>query len=121
MTEVLRFGLVGVAATLVHASVYLFCLTYVTPQMANVVGFFCALAISYFGHRYFSFARTAGGAPVLRFLAVAFLGFSMNAGFVHLMDHGMDAPRLAFWCITFVTPALTYVLLKFWVFASDKS
>ena len=118
LAEALRFGAVGGLATLTHAGLYLMALGLLAPQLANLAGFVTALAVSYLGHACFSFRRDAGhrpGAP-LRFVLSAGLGFALNAGFVALATHGLGAPALGFWAIALITPALSFVLLKFWVF-----
>lgn len=117
ISEVLRFGAVGGTATLAHAVGYLLCLSILSPQVSNVCGFAIAFIISYFGHNHFSFRDSNQARPTaMRFGAVALLGFALNAWFVQFADQLLNAPKLAFWFIAFVTPALTYLLLKFWVF-----
>jgi putative flippase GtrA len=120
LIELLRFGAVGGIATLVHALGYLLALSVLAPQAANFAGFAGAVAFSYFGHRYFSFkaqdARDARPKSGLRFVIVSAIGYALNAGLVQMSDKVLGAPELGFWFIALVTPVVTFLLLKFWVF-----
>lgn len=118
LTEALRFGIVGAGATLTHAGVYVLALSMLAPQAANLAGFLAALLVSYLGHAHFSFRRAGGPRPgaQVRFGLSAGLGFVLNAGFVALATHGLDRPALGFWAIALITPALSFGLMKFWVF-----
>lgn len=122
ISELARFGAVGLLATFIHAVIYLVALRFVPPQVANIIGFACAFAVSYFGHNAFSFPDRDGGRNRAlsggRFVLVSVAGFLTNAGFVAFSEKVMNAPHLGFWFIALVTPALTFLLLKFWVFRS---
>ncbi|MEM7521031.1 MAG: GtrA family protein [Pseudomonadota bacterium] len=118
--ELLRFGGVGLAATAVHAGVYALALGFVAPQAANVFGYLCAVCLSFFGHRAITF-QGAGAArgQLWRFAAASVFGYALNAGFIAVATHILDAPPLGVWFILLVTPAITFVLLKFWVYRKD--
>lgn len=122
--EILRFGGVGVLATATHVGVYLTMLTLLPPQAANAAGFLAGVSVSYLGHTWFSFAAAAGRigrgrALAMRFIMVIALGYGLNAGWVALTTQvlGLESE----WAVLFiagVTPAITFFLLKFWVYAS---
>ena len=122
--ELARFGGVGALATAVHVSVYIACLTIMPPQVANTLGFLASVAVSYLGHTWFSFAeasQTVGRdrALTVRFLAVVAIGYGLNAGWVMLVTQGIGWPSA--WAAVFIagiTPLITFVLLKFWVYRS---
>ncbi|MDO5758452.1 MAG: GtrA family protein [Rhodobacterales bacterium] len=120
--ELLRFGSVGLLATATHALTYLALLAVTVPHIANLLGFCLALVFSYWGHSRFTFTNHKADTweerrRRLSFLAVALLGLALNTGFVHLTTLVL---RLPDWSpvilIACVTPALTYILLKLWVF-----
>jgi len=80
LTDGLRFGLVGLAATATHLAVALSVLHFGTaPVVANTLGFLVAVNVSIFGHQFFSFP---GRVPLLhgalRFVPAAVVGFLLN-------------------------------------------
>ena len=121
--EFMRFALVGGAATLVHASVYAAIVagTAIHPQLANIAGFVSALGISLFGHHHFTFRTGAGKRDLAsaswRLVVTALLGYLLNAFFVYLVADALAAdPRLPVVLMISVTPAVTYLINRGWVF-----
>lgn len=121
--ELIRFGGVGALATAVHVGIYVATLPVLPPQVANVMGFLAGVAVSYLGHTWFSFAEASkqagrGQALTARFLAVIALGYGLNAGWVAIVTQGLGwPPAWAALLIAGITPIITFVLLKFWVYA----
>lgn len=124
LSELLQFGGVGLVATGTHGAIYLVALLLVAPQVANLMGFAMALLVSYLGHSRFTFADSNKGNSknqrrVVRFGFVSGFGLAVNSGFVALTTHVLQAPPwVAVGFIAFVTPVMTYILLKFWVFGA---
>lgn len=121
----LRFGGVGMAATATHALAYLAALAVLAPQAANVVGFACAVLVSWLGHRYVTF-RNARETPVSqagpRFALTTLAGFALNAGWVALTTRVLDLPApLAVGFIVLATPVLTYLAMRHWVFDAREA
>lgn len=120
INELLRFGGVGLLATAIHALVYMAALSVAQPQLANLLGYGVAVCVSYFGHGYFSFAEgrhtRRHGDQLWRFFVTSLAGFGLNAGFVAVCTHLFHRPGLAVWFIVGVTPLLTFLALKFWVY-----
>lgn len=121
--QLVRFGLVGGTATVAHALVYAGLTTWAlaTPQTANLAGFLLAFSVSLFGHYGYTFRDTRGDRSLAgsgwRLFLAALLGYGLNAGFVHLVTAIADAdPRFALIFIVGVTPLLTYLVSRFWVF-----
>jgi putative flippase GtrA len=111
-----RFGLVGVAATAVHAVVLTLLITVgkVWPPAANLGAFLVAVGVSYLGHRNFTFQSDRPhhqGLPT--FIAVASFGAVANLGVFTLFNAALGIP----WPLTFlismatVTP-LVYLLTR---------
>jgi putative flippase GtrA len=74
MRQLMRFGIIGVLAALTHyAIVMILTNTGIQPAWANLIAFVIAFWVSYFGHRYFSFAaREVSHQQTLpRFIIVA--------------------------------------------------
>lgn len=117
-----RFGAVGVAATAVHAAIYSAATARagVPVLSANFAGFAGAFLVSYFGHRFWTFAgaRPQAASSLPRFLLVAFLGLCSNTLIAWLLVTrlGWPAPS-ALIGILFVTPMLVFVASKYWAFA----
>lgn len=90
------------------------------PQLGNVLAYLTAMATGYVLHSSWSF-RGHGGertlATKLRFLLVSLISYGLNAFWVWLLysylDLGRAAPILP---MLFVTPAVTFVLNREWVF-----
>lgn len=83
----LRFGIVGVAATLTHvlALTALVELGGVDPRLANLAGFALALPVSYLGHYHWSFRSThPHGETAMRFVIVATSSLAGSQALMHL-------------------------------------
>lgn len=123
VAQLMRFGLVGGLATIVHALVYAGLTTWAlaAPQVANLAGFLLAFSISLLGHYGYTFRDTRGNrslaASSWRLFLASLIGYALNAGFVHLVTAVAGAdPRFALIFIVGVTPLLTYLVSRFWVF-----
>ena len=123
---VLKFASVGVIATLIHAGIYSACLglELLSPQFANLAAYFVALCFSYAGQRgwTFSHVETQDNATTkAKFFLSSLLAYVLNAAWVAITTQYLELPGYyALAGILFITPASTYLLLKFWVFV-DKS
>ncbi|MEL7349081.1 MAG: GtrA family protein [Pseudomonadota bacterium] len=72
--RIMRFGAVGIAATLTHLGVLfgLVELAGVAPSLANPIAVALAVPVSYFGHYHLTFGATqAHGQTMMRFAVVA--------------------------------------------------
>ncbi len=117
------FGAVGALAAFTHYCIAVL-LEYLdaSAHVANVSGFLCAFPVSYFGHRFFSFAsQSAPHKQALpKFFLVAVTGFVAN----HLMLLALLIfTPLPFWlalAIVMVIVAMsTYLMSRFWAFKSE--
>jgi putative flippase GtrA len=123
MRQLMRFGIIGVLAALTHyAIVMILTNTGIQPAWANLIAFVIAFWVSYFGHRYFSFAaREVSHQQTLpRFIIVAVFGFILNETLLLLMLHFTSvtiAIGLPF--IILLTAIFTFVLSR--QFAFDTS
>jgi len=113
-----RFGLVGVAATAVHAAVGLILngVLGVAPLWANLVAFLCALCVSFLGQTRLTFPdREADSAAFLRFSVVAVTALGLNQAIVWVVTSLFGGPYwLALTVIVTTVPAFTFALLKLW-------
>lgn len=117
-----RFAVVGTAATLTHFLTVvglIDVLGFPIASIANVFGVLTGSAVSYVGNYFWTFRR--GGAHLVRIarFAVAYgVVFSLN-GVVMLLaaDIGGIPYRIPLALMLVVTPILTFLLNRFWVFA----
>ena len=113
-----RFGMVGVVATAVHATVGLGLEigAGAHPFWANLIAFSCALGVSFLGQMKLTFPdRVADGSAFTRFAAVALLGLGLNQLIVWVVTSQLGRPYwLALTIILFTVPVVTFVMLKFW-------
>jgi len=123
----LKFFSIGAIATLVHGVVFslLIALQISAPQLANFFAYILALTVSYFGQRYWTFSKSKSNNSfnaILRFICVSFLGYALNAVWVYTATKALGlSPYYALLGIGLLTPAMTFLLLKFWVFNEDKN
>ena len=121
----LRFGLVGLSATLVHLTV-----AWIANQWAgfgaytaNGIGFLMAFAFSYLGHFYWTFARQSQHQRSLaRFLVVAGFGYAITNVIVWLVTDILGRPfEWALLGILLVVPPTTWLISRLWAFAPKSS
>jgi len=118
-----RFGVVGLAATLLHG-VALFCwveLAGINPVVSNALAFLTAFIVSYLGHYHWTFGSSADHVSSLsKFLLTALAGFFAN---IIIMALVTETFRLNYWIgfaiIVLTIPAMTYVISRWWVFAGE--
>ena len=120
-----RYGLVGVAATIAHFGTGLLLHEKLgwLPFWAHATGFIGGLFTAYAGHYYFTFKD--GAAHHKRF--PKFVISSLTALFLHqsgvyLFAHklGWDYKTTAGPILMVTVPLVTFVMAKFWVFAPQK-
>ena len=123
--QLFRFGQVGGFDTGLYALVYspLAGLGIVSPQIANLAGYFVAMVTGDVLHSRWSFrghgARDNAARTTSRFFIVSLVSLGLNALFVFLLT----APNMLagpWWWpllpILFVTPLVTFTLNRQWVF-----
>lgn len=120
--EFLRFGLVGIAATAVHAAVYAALVegSVLSPFRANLAAFVVAFLVSFRGHLGWTFSERMRGADRRRrtralavFLGVALVGLACNMLAVHVcVDRLRLDPLWAVGPMVLVTPVVTFALSR---------
>jgi len=121
--QLVRYGLTGLFVTACQAVIYwtLAAPVGLHPQIANGVGYLCAVGIGYVTHSAFTFRDqgTQGGhaARGARFVIVSLVSYALNALWVGLCVTWMGWPE---WspipAMLFVTPAVVFGLNRQWVF-----
>lgn len=120
LIEVVRFAIVGGGATILHSSIYVILLssTTISGQLANFCGFSFAVLFSYFGQKYFTFQYLGKKKnSALKFGLVSGFGLVLNSFWVFGAEHLLEVDsNFAVIGIATLTPLVTFVALKFWVF-----
>ncbi|MBK0399594.1 DUF2029 domain-containing protein [Limibaculum sp. M0105] len=115
--RLIRFGVVGVAATATHVLVLsgLIELAGIDPRFANIAAFMVAVPVSYLGHYYWSFGSVhPHGETLLRFIVVAVSSLLGSQG---LMLFALDILGASYW----VGVALMVVVMPLVNFAVQQA
>lgn len=117
--RMLRFGIVGVLATAVHAGVSLAALNLlsVAPVVANGLGFLVAFSVSLVGHTFFTFRKQMSVGGTLRFCLVAASAGLLSSATVLLLDQFTALPHnLVLGIGAIVTPGFSFLSHSLWTF-----
>jgi putative flippase GtrA len=118
--QVPLFAVVGVAATATHVAAALAAreLAHLSPLAANLVGYLCAVGVSYLGNARFTFRRAVWHGPqFVRFVAVSLAGLALTQGLTWLLVERLGWPFGAGLAVVAVAvPALSFVLQRVWAF-----
>ncbi len=118
--EMVRFGIVGMAATLTH---YLALILLVesgglraTP--ATGIAFLLALCVTYLGQSYFVFrAADHGTSRLARFCMVALGGLAANSAMMFVVTESLGLSyHIGFVITLMIVPTASFILSKIWVF-----
>jgi putative flippase GtrA len=115
------FGIVGVAASVVHYLVALGAMRLGagTIFLANLAGFCAAFALSYVGHYHLTFTASAAHRQALpRFFATALIGLAINTLVLALLVWLTGAENIRFVAIAILVAAgSVFLLSRRWAFA----
>jgi putative flippase GtrA len=122
VAQLARFVISGALVTALGVAVYALVALLLrwNPQLGNFLAYVVAVATGYFMHSQWSF-RGHGGerdhGTKLRFAAVSLISYALNSFWVWLLYTRLDLGRAApIVPMLFVTPAVTFVLNRQWVF-----
>lgn len=122
LKQVFRFGVVGIAATVVHFLVAVIAVQFggLAPRWANVLGFVVAFCVSFLGQWRWTFAQRAG-VPVARafalYLMVSIGGFLMNAlAYEWLLSHTAWRYDIALALVLVGVASVSFAISRWWVF-----
>lgn len=117
--RVLKFGSVGIVATLVHYGIATgFAeLGGIGMVTANLIGWVVALLVSWHGHRHFTFSKTEfGRASPLMFAAVSVFAIGVSSGVAYVMGLLAAPPYIGLLFAIGIIPAMTFLGHRFVVF-----
>lgn len=122
LAQLVRFGITGAFVTALGVVVYVLVvrLLGLHPQIGNVLAYVTAMATGYLMHSSWSF-RDHGGerthATKAKFVLVSLISYALNAFWVWLLFSYLGLGNLApIVPMLFVTPLVTFVLNRQWVF-----
>lgn len=111
--EILRFGIVGLAATAIHYSVYLLCRLMLSPGIAYTIGWIISLSCNFYLSSRFTFRQNMSLYRAGGFLSSHVINYLMHIGlfkfFLWLGISQIYAPLLVF-CV--VIP-INFILVRF--------
>ena len=122
-----RFGLVGIVATLVHISVFIFCIEIleIEPIWANFPAFGIAFIVGFSGHYHWTFKQNQHNGELLwwvnmlKFAVVSVFGLGLNSAIVYIIVNRLHLPYgYAVMLMATVVPLTAFVLSKHWAFTS---
>lgn len=117
---VLRYGVIGAAATLVHALVLSMLVNVAEwrPSLATVIGFLTAFGVSYLGHYFFTFRSRARHRHALpKYLSIAASGAALNWMIFVIVNEGLRMHYwMAFLIVVLVVPICVFFMSKHFAF-----
>ena len=122
LTQLLRFLVSGALVTGLGVGVYAFVALVLRwhPQVGNFLAYVVAMATGYLMHSRWSF-RDHGqrtNSTAVKFIVVSLISLSLNSLWVALITGPLGlGPAWPILPMLFVTPAVTFVLNRHWVFS----
>lgn len=118
--RILRFAIVGLAATVTHAGMVLLLVegSGMAPLRANFFSFLLAVLVSFAGHYHWTFTATTTYARAFpRFFTIALLGLGVSQAmmFSTVFLLGLHH-RLSLAAVVMVVPAINFLANRFWTF-----
>ena len=116
--QFLRFGLIGVANTVVHGLILVSLIEYFhfNVVMGNCAAFLTANLFSYFMNSYFTFKMQTTLFLYAKFLFASLLSLMLTLLIAWEMNHLGFHYLEGLLVIVFTVPALSYIVMKFWAF-----
>jgi putative flippase GtrA len=123
--EIIVFIIVGLTAFGVHFSVVSLLVPLgMPPLVANVVAFFTAFSVSFFGHNRWTFPARGAERPgaLRRFFVVATAGFAGNETLYWvLLTFTTLSYRVALLIVLTIIATSTMLFSKYWAFADERA
>lgn len=117
--EFIRFGLVGVANTVVHAGIVIALMEAFAPPafVANGVAFVFANLMSYALNSRFTFRTALSFSGYRRFLAVSLVSLVLTLLITSAVEYLGWHYAVGLLMVILVVPVLNYIVMKLWAFA----
>lgn len=120
--QLVRFIITGALVTALGVGIYAFVALLLRwhPQVGNLLAYLTAMATGYVMHSRWSFRDhgTRTRSTSVKFVIVSLISLGLNSSWIAIMTGPMDlSPAWPILPMLFVTPAVTFVLNRQWVFA----
>ncbi len=126
LQKLVRFGVVGVAASITYYLASIALLSYSNVFLAGIGGFAVGVLVSYFGHKHITF-RVSDNTPTdrhsfIRFAFTALAALAYSQVVLYATSVYLNVPDWIALAIVVVTvPAFTFLLYQFWVFRKQQA
>jgi putative flippase GtrA len=117
--RIVRFGITGSLATLVHYGAYLLALLWVNPTAAYTAGYGIGLCVNYVMTTFFTFKEHPSKKNAAGFVASHIVNYLLEIGILNIFLHYGMEKRLAGILVLIVVVPINFLLLRF-VFVSQK-
>lgn len=118
--QLLRFGIVGVLAAALHMSIVIWLVQQwsLLPLIANVFAFGASFQVSYWGHRWWTFAGTSAlhREALPKLILVQVINFAANESLFYIFLSLHLPYPVALLIVLTVLPFFTFFSSKLWVF-----
>jgi putative flippase GtrA len=120
--EFIRFGLVGVANTAVHAGIVIALMEVFAPPafVANGVAFVFANLMSYTLNSRFTFKIPVSFLGYRRFLLVSLVSLALTLLITSIVEYLGWHYSIGLVMVILVVPVLNYLVMKVWAFAPAR-
>ena len=118
-SSMLRFGIVGISATIIYYVVALVAAKFgLVAVMANLVAYAAGVATSFVGHFHYTFKKRDNHFRYLiRFVIVTFFGYILSNIIIFIV---MEVNQAPFWLATLIValllPPANWICNRYWAF-----
>lgn len=119
LRQLIMFGLVGVAATITHylAALCAHEIFNFNLYTANLAGYACAVAMSFFGHGLLTFRVELNGGTLRRFILVSMAAFLASEAILAGLEAVLKLPhRISLAVVVLTIPGISFLFNKLWVY-----
>lgn len=122
--SVLKFGMVGLFATLTYYSSAISLREFLygfSIMVTNLVAYSIAMLVSYVGHYFWTYnAQGNHGATFTKYVVSALFGSALNSAVIFICMHFSMQYKPAMVVAIVLVPAVAYVINKKWVFHDNE-
>ena len=119
LREIIAFGLVGGLATFTHYCGALLSNEWLQLPLyiANLIGYLCAVGVSFIGHSKVTFQVDMNHVLLRRFCLMSIATFGLSEVLLWSLESGLEMEsRIVMLVVVVTIPAISYLLNKFWVY-----
>lgn len=119
--EFIRFGLVGISNTFVHAVIVIMLMEVFLPPayFANMIAFFFANVFSYVLNSRYTFRKALSFYSYWRFLAMSLVSLGLTVAVTFVFEYLGFHYIFGLLAVIFVVPVINYTFMKIWVFSRE--